>query len=84
METTNKKYRPEIFVPDPWIPSIEARTKTKDTIYKIQIPTKTVTAPTATSFLLQYQELPTEPLPTAKQLQTDQPEILDPPHNQED
>ena len=71
LETTNTKYKPEIFVPDPWIPPIEARTKTKGTIYKIRILTKQVTTPTAISLPEQQQWSRTEPAPSVKQQQTE-------------
>ena len=55
----------------PGSPHIEARTKTKGTIYKIRIPTKKVTTPTATSLPEQQQRLWTEPASSVKQQQTE-------------
>ena len=42
--TTNTRYRPNIFIPDPWTPPPEARQK-QGTIYKINIPTLTPAPP---------------------------------------
>ena len=52
-------------------PPIEARTKTKGTIYKIRIPTKQVTTPTAISLPEQQQGSRTEPASSVKQQQTE-------------
>ena len=42
--TTNTRYRPNIFIPDPWTPPPEERQK-QGTIYKINIPTLTPAPP---------------------------------------
>ena len=42
--TINNRYRPNIFIPDPWTPPPEARQK-QGTIYKINIPTLTPAPP---------------------------------------
>ena len=46
IKTTNTRYRPEIFTPEPWTPPAEARLK--GTIYTIQIPSSAPTRPIPT------------------------------------
>lgn len=57
METTNKKYRPSIFKPDPWVPPPEARTKSNATTYQIRVGQPSKPKPTMDYLLKTYKQI---------------------------
>ena len=57
VETTNKKYKPDIFKPDPWTPPPEARTKNRGTTYQIRIGQTQKQKPPMDTLLTTYKQI---------------------------